>query len=209
VKTTSEEPLNRSIENREIDCLLIGSTPLRSGTINYCDMQQIKYDTGRAIRQPDSNMLNRDEQYSSNSHTPISPDGGKGSGGSGGSINPGQRVSGSQCYTIWSGPEKASPHTVIQHQQILRVPQNQKLSTSKHDNPIGRESNLNRIITPIHTDCYHFEDERHKRWGWQLPLFPGFFPPLPPVDDPPVPEYLDDTLPHGDIPGQLLLDLDL
>ena len=40
----------------------------------------------------------------------------------------------------------------------------------------------------------------------QLPLFPGS---VVPSVDPPMPDELDDTLPSGDFPGQLLLDLGL
>lgn len=54
-----------------------------------------------------------------------------------------------------------------------------------------------------------FADEQEKRWGWQLPLFEGFFGPLPPIEDLDVPKHLDDSLPHGDMPGQLFLDLGL
>jgi len=54
-----------------------------------------------------------------------------------------------------------------------------------------------------------FADHGDGCWGWQLPLFPGFFPALPPIDDPKVSNDLDDRLPEGDMPGQLLLDLDL
>lgn len=47
----------------------------------------------------------------------------------------------------------------------------------------------------------------------QRPLFPGLIAPPDNEDDddefrnPPVPDYLDDTLPARDLPGQLLLDL--
>ncbi len=44
----------------------------------------------------------------------------------------------------------------------------------------------------------------------QMPLFPGMLDqPLPPVADVDVPDDLDDTLPKGDLPGQLLLDIAL
>lgn len=54
-----------------------------------------------------------------------------------------------------------------------------------------------------------FTDHGDGCWGWQLPLFPGYFPALPPIDDPKVSNDLDDRLPEGDMPGQLLLDLNL
>ena len=58
-------------------------------------------------------------------------------------------------------------------------------------------------MTALHGAPFH----KPVDWRNQLPLFPGFFPPLPPVDDPDVPAGLDDTLPAGDMPGQLFLDL--
>jgi len=60
---------------------------------------------------------------------------------------------------------------------------------------------------PEMIDIQFLHDE--DRWGWQLPLFPGFYPPLPPADNPPVPDDLDDTLPDDDFPGQLIFDLGL
>jgi len=105
-----------------------------------------------------------------------------------------------QNFTIWPGPDKSksSQNTNNNTQNT-----NNRI-TSPHTNHQG-----NHHAGKDHYGKQYFAKDKLIRWGWQLPLFPGFSPPLPPVDDPPVPSDLDDTLPEGDIPGQLLLDLDL
>ncbi len=106
-------------------------------------------------------------------------------------------------FAVWSGPERVRPG--VPEWRTPRPSGAPDSAVSERDAADDQRLRMTREASRFGRSL--FLDEEQRGWGWQLPLFEGFFGALPPLDDAAVPEDLDDDLPAGDMPGQLFLDL--